>query len=533
LTLIEVQCHLVLFYPVLKFYISLTYIYTYFAFYPFVCVVSAVKFIAVLKEYVHTFVICSSSMQEFKYPDRLSNLAVEAFGRYVSRLLLRLVRYLVRTDVTEQNYVHKVCGDLQEVILKAVPPLLANDVTIKLMRHLDRRYWFLKCVTNYSCLEDVASKILCAIIHPDVMRLECSDVISHLMPIDYYKPAASSFIYLALPMLKDLKVLKLGRASKTLDCEYRLTYISEHLEQFSSCDCSDKDVELLSKSCKRLMSLDLTLSVHVSDASLPFLTKFQYLEKLNVNGTSISQNGLTELLTALAKTEVKGYGDPVCRSLLLKSFGCDNPLNAHIDLLVANFQNLTSLCLCHVQENISVIGLRHLAHLRNFALINTILDIILEVLEVIGLQLKCLYITLPVVSDLKYICDYCPSLHCLHVFFYWRRCFRPEATPALPVFHSVQCLDLDYFEPCRTGYILSRFVNVRRLNMRNCGSRSLYESLLCRKELKHLQQLFWGSQTFVEFSGEQPVITGFSKSRIAVYSAKFRNLDSLIWTNNL
>jgi hypothetical protein len=499
-------------------------------FYPFICVISTVKFIDVLKEYLHIFVIFSSSMEVFNYPDRLSNLAVEAFGKCVSQLLVQLVRYQLYTDTTsmKQNYVQEACGQLQEMILRTVPPLLANDVTIKLLRHLDRSYHKLCKTERDSCVEEVASEILSAIIHPDVMRLECSEINSHPTLTDHYKPRASKFIYLALPRLKDLKVLKLGWALNNSKCKYSLTYIPEKLERFSSWDCSDKDVELLSISCKQLVSLDLTNSFRVSNVSLPFLTKFQYLKELNVSGTRISENGLTELLTALTKTEVPGNDYPVCLSLLLKSFGCDNPLKDHIDLLVNNFQNLTSLSLRNVQT-FSVTRLNRLTHLRNFTITYMPLNLAGEILQVIGFQLKYLDITVRTVSDLKSICDYCPLLHCLHISFHRGLCHQSESTimtyferVPLPVFHSVQCLQLVFYKPGVVEYILSRFVNCERLYIVHDGCEALFQNILHRKQLKNLQQFYWGNHTVVEFSGEQAIITRFNEERISVHSAQIQ-----------
>lgn len=468
-------------------------------------------------------------MEVFNYPDRLCNLAVDAFGKCVSQLLIRLVRYYLSctdTVLMKKHYVQEACRQLQEMIVRTVPPILANDVTIKLLRHLDQTYHKLYKTERVSSVEYVASEILCAIIHPDVMRLECSEINSHPKLIDYYKPRASKFVYFALSRLENLKVLKLGWAWNNTECKYSLTYIPEKLEQFSSWDCSDKDVEFLSISCKQLVSLDLTNSFRVSNASLPFLTKFKYLKELNVCGTYISQSGLTELLTALAKTEVPGNYYPVCLSMLLKSFGCDNPLKAHIDLLVDNFQNLTSLYLRNVRS-LSVVQLKHLAHLRNFTLTYVPLKLAEEVLRVIGLQLKYLDITVHTVLDLKSICKYCPLLHCLHISFHRGLCHQSESTliayferVPLPVFQSVQCLQLAFYKPGVAEYILSRFVNVRRLYIIHDGSKGLFKDILQRKQLRHLRQFYWGNHTVVEFSGEQAIITRFNEERISVHSAQ-------------
>jgi hypothetical protein len=297
----------------------------------------------------------------FNQPDQLGNLAVEAFGQHVSQLLVELVRY--------PNCVQEVCGQLQKMILRTVSPHLANDLTIKLLRHLDRSYRELCENAIYSSVADVASEILCAIIHPDVMRLECSAVISHYTLIDLYKARASRLIYISLPMLKRLKVQKLGQALENSPYRYSLTYISETLEKFSSPNCRDEDVELLSISCKQLQSLDLTNSFRVSDESVPFFTKFQCLEELNVSGTSISQNGVRELLTALSKTEVPGSDCPVRMSLQLKRFECDNLSILDISLLVDNFKNLTTLLFRHIRMHPPfLVPLKRLTQMRNFTL---------------------------------------------------------------------------------------------------------------------------------------------------------------------
>jgi hypothetical protein len=96
----------------------------------------------------------------------------------------------------------------------------------------------------------------------------------------------------------------------------------------------------------------------------------------------------------------------------------------------------------------------------------------------------------------------------------------------LPVFHSVQCLQLTTYSLQFAEYILSLFVNIKSLYIIiEDIFEDLFETILnilLRKQFKQLQQFYWGDHIVVEFFGEEAVITKFNLGRISVHSAKIQ-----------
>jgi hypothetical protein len=81
----------------------------------------------------------------------------------------------------------------------------------------------------------------------------------------------------------------------------------------------------------------------------------------------------------------------------------------------------------------------------------------------------------------------------------------------LPEFRSVEFLQLMLFDQDITDYILSRFVNIRKLYIFHDERDSLFENIVQRKQLRHLEQFFWGDRTVVEFTGGRAIITRFDE----------------------
>jgi hypothetical protein len=462
-------------------------------------------------------------MEMFYCPDLLKNLAIEAAGELVTELFVQILRYDRHTDsrLMRPNYVAEACNHFHKMYVSIVPLPLAREMTIKLLRHLDQTYHKLRKI-NSGPIEGIASEILCAIIHPHVMELEFRECTSHPTPLDLHKTGASKFVFMTISKLKNLKTLKLGWSGSSP--KWKLSNIGEELEKFSSLECDDKDIDNLSHYCKKLKSLDLTLAVNVTDESVDYLTRLHHLKELNVSGTKITPEGLTVLLTSFTSISVVGSGGSR-RSLSrqLTSFGCDKPLTSHIDLLGKKFKNLTSLLFKTVDTEIRLTELRQLKHLTHFTIGS--FGVSKEVLQVIGHQLKCLDIALHNLSELNWIYDCCPGVECLHLYF--RKPNEPQSSLMayferypLPQFQSVKCLQLIFFNQDITDYIVSLFVNIKKLYISHDGSDSLFKKIVQRKQLRHLEQFFWGDRTVVEFFGERAVITTINEESVSVHSTQ-------------
>jgi hypothetical protein len=455
------------------------------------------------------------------HPDRLKNLAVEAVGKLITELFKQILRCEKHTRISlrRPNYVAEACNQFRDMYVRIIPPWLAHEITIKLLRQLDLTYHRLRIIES-TPIEAVASEILCAVVHPHVMELEFKEYTSHPAPIDFYKIGASKFVFMAIPKLEHLRILKLGWLVNSP--KWKLPCIGGDLEKFSYLECDDDDIDNLAYYCPQLKSLDLTWAVNVTDNSLSCLTMFKHLTELNVSGTKITQEGKTRLLKAFILTPVAGSGSSPRRlSQQLTRFGCDEPLTSHIDLLAGEFWNLKALIFNTVAAETKMTRLGQLMHLTRLTIGS--FEVSKKFLQFIGHGLKCLDIALCSLTELKWIHYCCPDLECLHLYFRipkvpQRALMAYFQISPLPEFRSVKCLQLIFFNQEVSDYVVSRFVNVKKLYISHDGRESLFESIVQRKQLRHLVQFFWGDNTIVEFSEDEAVITRVLRETVSVQS---------------
>ncbi|XP_069683887.1 uncharacterized protein [Periplaneta americana] len=433
-------------------------------------------------------------MEFFAYPDRLSNLATESLGRYVSDLVQR-VKFpkCAETETFRLNYVQQICSYLGEMIHGTLPPSFANEVTIRMMRHVLLSY---RDLIEYPCFrsycEEIAPMVMTAILHPSVMKLECFENNPHPTVIDRYKVWYSDLIVDSLSELKNLRVLRLGSSNNFTERRLNRRDFSEKLEEFSYRFCEDEELDALSKTSTKLKRLDLTDS-YLTDVSIDYILRFKHLEELVINCVLITQDGITKLLTGLAKTDetVASTNPPE----LLKSFGCNNPSVSNLNVLADKFPNITSLSLRNVQ--CSLTALKSLKRLTKLSLRTVIFCFIEELLREIGSQIMCLNLRDVHDTDLRVIGENCSALKCLHLSFIkflglqdYKFVEYSEKFP-LPEFRALTCLELKLFDDNFSQYIMSRCGNVKKLFLSDGGSQTLINILLQRKQLMSLEQLFF------------------------------------------
>jgi hypothetical protein len=235
------------------------------------------------------------------------------------------------------------------------------------------------------------------------------------------------------------------------------------------------------------------------------------LKELYLGWNGITHDGLTWLLKELSSTSIEDNpGHVTMLSNQFKGFGFHNLNNDHIMLLSSRFQNLESLRLENVQHGIDLTRLVYLKYLSKLVLRTR--EDFEELLKLIGPQLKCLNIPLNSVSSMKWIQDYCFNVQCLHLSA--SMSWEPTSsvmeyieTHPLPEFSSVKSLHLSLHNRDITDYILSGFVNVKKLSISRGGQCHLFEDIIMRKQLRHLEQFFWGDKTLVEFTDDEAIIT--------------------------
>ena len=479
-------------------------------------------------------------------PDSLFNKSVDTFRVYVSELMRRLItdpRY--RRDPDDKYHHYQLpCSRLQEYIIVYVPRDVAGEVTVRLMRKVSLCYSELINDGRFrSACNEVAPYIFRAVVHRSVKCLDFVRNKEHPTMLDYHKEVNGDLVYRTLPLLRDLKVLRIGKMATFASVSLDVEGFRDSLEKFSTLNYLEKDIEELANKCKRIRCLDLGGKITYPSNICNLISRFEYLEELNLSllrflsgddlevilywlfgflpfYTLPSQKpGSTATLSeASSRTHKEALMEdlfqnrPLRHSGQLKSFGCANATDEHIDL-ISMFYNLKSLVLCDVTPSCSLAALRCLNRLTNLTLIRSRFSDVEEFLKVSGNQLICLNLVDVFGTNLNLISQKCRSLECLHLCF-----SRPEhlILPAnyldvgshslpFPDFPLVVTLQLYITEQPARGYILSLFPNLRKLVLLYTGDDlTLLDSIMNRTRLVRLEEFYWGLQTVMVFSDRAP-----------------------------
>ena len=481
-------------------------------------------------------------MESLAYGETLFNRSVEAMGVYVSDLTKCLItdpRYSRGPDGKYHHY-QEPCRRLEEYVTCHMPREVAGDVAYRLTGRISVCYAYLRSDVRFSrACEEIAPYVLKAVIHPSVKRLDFLRDNWHPTLIEFYDEVNGDLVYRTLPLLRDLKVLRLRKmptfASVPLDVEG----FKDTLEEFSARNYLESDIETLANKCKRIRCLELGGVKTLFSNIFNLISRFECVEELNlVMVTFINSADLQRILCWLVGLVPAGRpssqtsGDnptltgassqtsketlvdeqfrnpPVRNSGQLKSFGCANVTDEHINL-ICMFYNLTTLIICDVIRPCSLAPLRSLNQLKNFTLIRSYFSDAEEFLIAVGNQLICLKLIDVLGTKLSFISQNCRSLACFHLFF--RRLeylilpanYRDADSDALPLpdFSFVVTLQLYITERLAQRYIVNCFPNLRKLSvLLTCDDFVLLDSLLRHSRPTSLEQLYWGNDTLVIFN---------------------------------
>jgi len=361
--------------------------------------------------------------------------------------------------------------------------------------------------------------------------------------MDYHKEVNGDLVYRTLPLLRDLKVLKIGKMATFSGVSLDVEGFRDSLEKFSTSNYLEKDIEELANKCKRIRCLDLGGTIIYPSNICNLISRFEYLEELNLSLllflssddlevilywlfgflplytlTSQKPGGNATLTAASSQMHKEALMEELfrCRPLRdsgqLKSFGCANVRGEHIDL-ICMFYNLASLALCDVTPSCSLVALRYLNRLKNLTLIRSRFSDVEELLIAVGNQLICLNLVDVFGTNFALISQNCRSLECLHLCFSRSEDlilpanYRDVYSHSLPVpdFPLVVTLQLHITEHHAREYILSRFPNLRKFALLYTGDDlTLLDSIMNRKRLVSLEEFYWGLQTVMVFSDRPP-----------------------------
>ncbi|GFG37358.1 hypothetical protein Cfor_07546, partial [Coptotermes formosanus] len=480
-------------------------------------------------------------------PGTLFNMSVEELGVYVSEFMRHLVtdrRYTRGPDGKYHHY-QVPCSRLQAYTTCYVPRDCARDVTMRLIRKVSQCYSDLVNDGRFkSACEEIAPHVLKAVIHPSVKCLDFVINEEHPTPLDYYKAVSGDLVYRTLPLLNNLKVLRIGKMATFADVPLDVEGFKDTLEAFSTHNYLEKDIETLSDKCKHIRYLDLAGTVPFPSNIFNLISRFEYLEEVNLSQLrSLSSddlkvilywlNGLIPLYRLFTQNngdisrqpldppegsedkllEVYGRKHAPRDSGQLKSFGCANVTEEYVDL-ICMFYNLTSLILCDVRSPCSLLPLTQLKLLQDFTLIRSHFSDAEEFLIAVGGHLICLNLVDVFGTSFTFISQNCRSLKCLHLSFsrsdhlILPTNYRDVDSYSLPLPDFPLVVNLQVYIKQRAAllYILSRFPNLRKLAVTfTAKDFVILEYLMRRSRLTHLEELYWGLDTVINFSERPPL----------------------------
>ncbi|GFG32660.1 hypothetical protein Cfor_07547 [Coptotermes formosanus] len=446
---------------------------------------------------------------------------------------------------------HQVpCDCLQEYITCHVPPFFASEVTQRLMRYVSIYYVVLIKDRFKSACQEIAPHVLKAVIHPSVKCLDFIRDNSHPTLLDYYKEIEADLIYRTLPLLKGLKVLRLGTMSRVVYLPVEVEGFRNSLEEFACRDFWLRDLAAVAGKCQNIRRLDIGVPIDSPSSAFYYISKFKYLEELDLSRLYfIPESEMHRILLWLAGTAsdeerpeqsehvvapsagtsqhsastsaAENFRTSSARNPgLLKSFGCLNATDGHIET-ISQFYNLTSLVMANPKPSASLAPLSNLKLLKNLRLIGCKFSDVQEVLESIGKQLTCLNLVDVSNTDFSFISQNCRSLECLHLCFSFSHelllppnYLNPEShSLPLPDFPHVFSLQLCLADEEARLYVLSRFQHLKKLSLVFTDEDLLIlESLIERKMLTRLEELYWGCDTVIQLSGSTATKTVFHYS---------------------
>lgn len=263
----------------------------------------------------------------------------------------------------------------------------------------------------------------------------------HLRTIDFSRwPKIMRYVlYKCLHKMSGLEVLNLGSCTggwRTEEYDKSLiTGISSMRNLHSLClcfDCTDHIIHIISDTCLNLHTLDITSSRSVTDRSVPSLLRCLHLRELLLLRTSISAQGLAQILVGLPELRDIGRCDDFGQVLefIQELGGCQLDIRRiHMkDLSTENLRLLVEMC--PRIENVSLFRDEHfsdltvLTHLENLSDLKLLscdfyTNCMKQLLEIRGFNLTSLHLEHVEEIDgraLIYVSKSCPFLRSLILY---------------------------------------------------------------------------------------------------------------------
>jgi hypothetical protein len=172
-----------------------------------------------------------------------------------------------------------------------MPRDAVEDVTYRLISRVSVCYTYLSSDSKFqSACEEIAPYVLKAVIHPTLKRLDLIRDTWHPTVLEFYDDVNCDLVYRTLPLLRDLKVLRIRKMSTFGNVPLDVEGFKDTLEEFSSRNFLERDIETLANKCKKIRSLELGGRKPICSTIFHLVSRFECVEDLNLTMLSFINN---------------------------------------------------------------------------------------------------------------------------------------------------------------------------------------------------------------------------------------------------
>jgi hypothetical protein len=347
----------------------------------------------------------------------LECLALEGCGKIVDDIL--------QSSVATEEDKFKNIVQFSE-LLHELPYVFADGVTAVMLRYLEN-HWI-----KLNWQEEKMQIVALSVIQPDVKAIDityCPDIGKYVMGAIIHL----SNLIKRFPNCNILRGVNVCTSLKKFICKL---------------NCDDKTLGAL-QSCISIEHIDIRKSWDVTDNCLSTLLDFRKLKYLNIDGTSISQSGVRELLQAFCNRQ---QVLPLCK------FYCSDISTEQLHLLI-RCMHLTHIGMGASKCDIS--GLKSLEYLKSIRLRDCNFNNLRTTFRDIGVKLYEIRFERIEGVDINFIGETFPKLERLEMMncFYCSLASRRKFEP-LPAFKTLRILKLFNIECEVLSYFLDTCCNL-------------------------------------------------------------------------
>ncbi|PSN55632.1 hypothetical protein C0J52_04035 [Blattella germanica] len=423
-------------------------------------------------------------MRLIMIPLRLSILSMESFGSHISDLIMKLV-FLAQDPSTKNfnaHYLQPICRYLEHALESYLPSGIADEVCNKLQTYilntkalLDKCYYL--CNNKWDekfakFVMEVIVELLYAIFPSQVTKFEFSmlKLNSHT---PYLHVITENYLNRILSNLTKLKSITLINDYQRFIVTFDFKQMKE-LREFTFTGCNNEILKQLSSCQQKLVKINVKNSIFVTDDCVNTILSCKHLQYLDITNTQISEKGVTRLIKGLSDS-VDGHSLKVFKSSLMEE---------QILTLSECFPNLVSLEVC-LDKQYSLKPLNILKNLKSLSVSGDCQFSVLfdKVLQEIGKQLRDLILKHVKRIEWNCIVENCSRLEKLGLLYTSEEQIPDNIQLEFP---SVRCCELNVDDITNIFYIqlvLSRLVNLRRLNLHFCKWFNFSDLCMCLSKM--------------------------------------------------